>query len=250
MLPGALMATIMAAAVIGHQISQTAVGSLGGDNRMGVDISVYLFDPQPYEDSILPAYRAFVERSDTGPLVKLLQRALPRVESIPTARGGPGWSKAIYEGEIEVLTGHQYYSSLGRPGKKGSVTSPEDMRVFVDGQVAPELVQLLCFPQDMGFNPRQSMSLTALDNYLYSQSSWIEDYFTGSKEVAGAVPEIKLGEWSRFFTREETETFDAELSRMARPSDERVLNDGFDNLRALVHTARTTPHLRLLFVIS
>jgi hypothetical protein len=214
---------------------------------MGVKVSVFLFDLREYERSVLPAYQAFVKTSDTRQLVGLLQSLLSEIRS---GKRASYWSAEVYQEEIDILMGKQYYSSQGNEQQKGSITSLEDLRRFVEGNVAPDLVRVLCIPHEFNFESEQSMSLTALNNYLYSQSRWIEDYFTGSKEVTGAVPEIKLGEWSRFFTREETETFDAELSRMRRPSDERVLNDGFDNLRALVHTARTTPHLRLLFVIS
>ena len=214
---------------------------------MGVKVSVFLFDLREYDRSVLPAYQTFVKSSDTRPLVGLLQSLLSEIRS---GKRASYWSAEVYQEEIDILMGKQYYSSQGNEQQEGSITSPEDLRRFVEGNVAPDLVRVLCIPHEFNFKSEQSMSLTALDNYLYSQSSWIEDYFTGSKELNGSVPEIKLGEWSRFFTQEETETFDAELSRMARPSDERVLNDGFDNLRALVHTARTTPHLRLLFVIS
>jgi len=43
------------------------------------------------------------------------------------------------------------------------------------------------------------MSGAALMNYLYSHSRWIEDYFTFAKEPSGALPEIRIGDWSRFF---------------------------------------------------
>jgi hypothetical protein len=215
---------------------------------MSTDVLIYLFDQEPYERSLLPAYRTFVEKADTGPLVKLLNDAIPQLDLIPNGYSPPSWSKAVYEEDIAILTGKEYYSSQAKKPKEGETTTPEDMRLLVHDQVAPELLELLCIPRNLGVKPEQSMSRTALDNYLYSQSRWIEDYFTGSKHVTGPVPEIKLGEWSQFFTTEEVEAFDKELSRIERPTDERVLADGFDDLRTLVHTAATHPNLRLLYV--
>jgi hypothetical protein len=218
-----------------------------GRQNMGVNVSVLLFDLREYEQSILPAYQAFMQSSDTRPLIGLLQSLLLEVRS---GKRASYWSMEVYQEELDILTGKRFYSSQGKEQQEGSVTSPDDLRRFVEGNVAPDLVRVFCIPHEPNFKSEQSMSLTALDNYLYSQSSWIEDYFTGSREVSGPMPEIKLGEWSRFFTREEIETFDAELSRMTRPVDERVLNDGFDNLRTIVHTATINPKFKLLFMVT
>jgi hypothetical protein len=94
------------------------------------------------------------------------------------------------------------------------------------------------------------MSHRALVNYLYSHSRWIEDYFTFAKEPNGPIPEIKVGESSRFFSRDEIKMFDAELSRIHRPHDAEVIADGFDNLRALVHTAAANPNFKLLLSVQ
>jgi len=217
---------------------------------MSVDIFIYLFDPQLNEGSVLPAYRTFVDKADTVPLVKLLRDAITQLDSMPIGQSAPRWPKAVYEEDIAILTGKEYYSSKAKEPKKGDVTTPEDMRILVENSVAPELLEVFCIPRNLGINPEQSMSRTALVNYLYSQSTWIEDYFTGSKHVTGPVPEIKLGEWCQFFTQDEVEAFDRELSRIERPTDDRVLADGFDNLRNLVHMAATNPNLKLLYVYT
>jgi len=217
---------------------------------MGVDVYIYLFDPQPYEGSLLPAYQTFVDKGDTGPLVKLLREAIPQLDSLSTGYAKPDLSQKVSESYIATLTGKQYYSSLAKEPKEGDVTTPEDMRILVSEQVAPNLLEVFCIPRNLGVNPEQSMSRTALMNYLYSQSRWIEDYFTGSKQVTGKVPEVKLGEWSQFFSKDEVEAFDRELSRIQRPTNEEVLADGFDNLRAVVHAAATNPNVRLLLVYT
>src|SRR5262249_5637704 len=144
-----------------------------GGSSMGVDVVVYLFDPRPYEQLVLPAYRAFLERSDTGPLVGLIEHVLPELRA---GKQSSYWSSAVYEEELEILTGRQVYAAGGRKTPPTGVTTKEDMRLFVDNSVVPALLELLCVPEDRGFAPKQSMSQTALDNYLYAYSSWIEDY--------------------------------------------------------------------------
>ncbi len=209
---------------------------------MSVDVYIYLFDPQPYEGSLLPAYRTFVDKRDSGPLVKLLRDAIPQLGSVVTGYGEPGLSQQSYESYIATLTGKEYYSSQAKEPKEGDVTTPEDMRILVDNSIAPNLLEVFCISRNLGVNPEQSMSRRALMNYLYSQSRWIEDYFTGSKQ--------NLGEWSQYFSKEEVEAFDRELSRIQRPPAQQVLADGFDNLRAVVHAAATNPNLRLMIVYT
>lgn len=213
---------------------------------MGVEVAVYLFDPRPYEESILPAYRKFLEKSDTRSLVSLIQSVLPEVR---TGKRNSYWSPEVYEEDIAILTGKQSYSPGGKQVSPTDAPTLADIRLLIDNSVGPSLVELLCLPEDRGAIPKQSMSRTALDNYLYAHSRWIEEYFTGSKEVSGPVLEIKIGEWSRFFAAEEVEAFDTELSRMPSPNDPQVLEDGFNNLRSLVRAAKQDPNLMLLYVI-
>ncbi len=156
---------------------------------MGVQVLIYLYDKGQCEGSVLPAYRAFAQKAVTDPLVMLLRDVIPQVESIPTGYGAPSWSPAIYEDYIATLTGKEYYSSLGKEPKQGDVTTPKDMRILVDELVAPDLIRIFCLPRNLGFKPEQGMSSTALMTYLYSQSRWIEDYFTFAKEVSGPVSE-------------------------------------------------------------
>lgn len=196
---------------------------------------------------MLPAYESFLHRGDVDPLVTLLRDAIPKLGSIIAGHSRPGFAKTVYEESIAILTRKSYYSSQAKELKEGDVTTDDDMRIFISGSVGPDLVQIFCIPRNLGVNPEQSMSRAALVEYLYSQSRWIEDYFTGSKQVTGPIPEIKLGEFCQFFSTEELESFDKELSRLDRPADEQILQDGFDNLRALVHKAATDPNLKLLY---
>lgn len=214
---------------------------------MSADVFIYLFDQKTCEQSVLPAYERFVTKYDTSLLLDLVRGVIPQLDSIPDGQGVSFRSRQVYEEYIEILSGKQRY---GASGSQSRGTSARDMRVFVENSVAPSLIQALCLPHDMEVKPEQSMSRPALLNFLYSQSRWIEDYFTFAKEPSGAVPIIKIGEWNRFFSREEVEEFDIELARLERPSDDQVLADGFDNLRALVHAAVVNPHFTILFSIE
>jgi hypothetical protein len=219
----------------------------GSPRTMSVEVSIYLLDLTECQSSVLPAYREFTEHDDTAPLVRLVQKVLREIRA---GKKVSYWSPDVYEEAIAILSGKQYYSSEGKqPAAGNAVTSREDIRTFVDNTVAPPLIELLCVPEGLGVNPKQSMSGSDLMNSLYSQSPWIEDYFTGSKQPSGPVAEIRVGEWSRFFTREEILAFDAELQRIKRPENGQAVGD-FDNLRALVHAAAIDPNLTILFSLS
>src|SRR5260370_1288179 len=123
------------------------------------------------------------------------------------------------------------------------------MRFFVQNFVGPSLSEIFCLPHDLAMNPRQNVSGDKLTGYLYSKSRWIEDYFTFSKEVSGPIPEIKLGEWGRFFSDEEVRAFDLELSKMNKPQ-ERELRADFDNLYNIVHLAAVDSRFRLLISVT
>lgn len=214
---------------------------------MGVDIHLYLFDPQPYEQLVLPAYERFMHQGEVSPLVSLLRDAIPKLES--AGHIAPGITKAVYEESIAILTGKSYYSSEAKEPREGDITTAEDMRFFVSDSVITDLVEQLCIPRNLGVKPKQNMS-GPLVLYLYSQSQWMEDCFMSGEHVTGPILEVKLGEPARFFTTQELENFDQELSRIDRPDDEEVLNDGFDNLRTLVHKAAADPKLKLLYVYT
>lgn len=196
---------------------------------------------------MLPAYERFKHHGDASLLVARLRDAIPKLRAV--GYGEPGLSKAVYEESITILTGKRYYSSQAQEPKEGDTTTAEDMRDFVSNSVVPDLVEQLCIPRDLGINPEQKMS-GPLVQYLYSQSQWMEDCFMSGEHVTGPILDVKLGEPARFFTTQELESFDQELSRIARPTDEEVLNDGFDNLRTLVHRAATDPRLKLLYVYT
>ena len=207
---------------------------------MGVEVTLCLFNTAIYERSVLPAYRAFKNNSDTGPLLALLQEAFP--DGRPTSdRNFSLVSPAAKQYYIEKLT-------------SGSVShshSPsEELCTLVDNEIAPSIADALCVPHENGKRAEQNMSEPPLMSYLYSQSEWIERYFTFAKEPSGAMPEIRMGEWSRFFSIDETRTFEDELLKIRRPIENGSLKGELDELRKLVHMAVLHPTLAILVSIQ
>jgi hypothetical protein len=240
-------ATFLNSGMVAQDVPEGKKSETGSGKTMSVQVSIYLLDLQEYQGSVLPAYRAFAEQADSRALVGLIQSVLPQIRS---GEKPSYWPSDVYEGDIAILTGRQYYSSKGKQPTEGAMTTTDDLRLFVDNSVAPFLVELFCLPRNRGLRPKQNMSGSDLMSYLYSQSPWAEDYFGGSKRPTGPVAEIKIGEWSQFFTKEEILAFDAELLRITRPENKRAVLDDFDNLRALVHAAASDPNLTILFLIS
>jgi hypothetical protein len=223
---------------------------VAGLHPMGVSVIIYLVDQRCQDDLVLPAYREFFATHNTGALIRLLETAKKRLESLPVGDNLAFDPPEVYDEAIAILSGKQYYSSEGRkPASSQDRTSRSDMEAFVKGSVGPDLLKLLCLPRDLGLSPQQGMSGTGLMRYLYSQSRWIEDYFTFSKEVSGPVSGINIGEWSRYFSSEQLQAFDHEMSKMREPKD-RAAKSEFDNLQKLVHVAATDPSYKLLLVIS
>src|SRR5258708_8313374 len=112
---------------------------------MGVRVSVDLFDQKTYENTILPAYRKFIETSNTDLLAHRLHDAIAQLARIPSDHQITFRDRSGYEGDIAVLEGKTYYSSQGRePTQKGTVTTPADMRFFVQNFVGPSLIEIFC----------------------------------------------------------------------------------------------------------
>jgi hypothetical protein len=217
---------------------------------MGVDVVLHLFDIGKYERVLLPAYRAFLDSSDRRRLIELFDELLPTIESRHDKFGLISHSADVYQEFRGILSGELPYSSTGESGPALRETSPQDLRIFIDGQVLPVLLRLVCVPQTTGFYPEQNMSERPLMSHLYEHSRWIDEYFTFGREPTGPTPEIKLAEWGRLFSKDEVRQFDAELSNMPRPVDGEELIADFDNLRALVRAVDQEPTLDLLLSIG
>ena len=217
-------------------------------SSMGADPVLHLFDLRSYQYVVLPAYRAFVDHSDHGPLLELFDRALPTIAARHDRLGLISMPDEVYQEYRDIVAGKVFYSASGEQTGDQSATSASDLRFFVDGFVVPVLLRLFCVPQTVGFHPEQNMSDPLLAEYLFERSRWIEDYFTFAKEPSGPVLELRFAEWGRLFSREELVQFDRELFGMDQPRGESVRND-LDNLRSLVRTASERPQSGLLLSI-
>lgn len=216
---------------------------------MGVGVSIFLFDRRKYQQELIPAYRSFVQKSDTEPLVGMLETAISLVNLASVKRSFLTESPAVYREYADILAGTVFYSSTGESASgPHQRTSDEDLQLFARRFAAPALLALYCVAPTQGFKPEQDLSQPGLAQHLYGHSRWIEDHLTFAKEPSGETPEITLGEWSRFFSQEEVRTFDRQLSQMPVPDDPEVA-DEFNNLRSLVHVSSVTEHLGLLMCI-
>ena len=207
---------------------------------MGVEVYFFLVNADKYRDQLLPAYHAFVARSETAPLWSILQEAISTAESPqPNRPGFIDFPSSVYEEFGAILEGEQYYSRAGEvPADSRQKSSGEDLRFFVKTILAPSLLAVVCVQWTIDLNPWQKMSDPELTKYLYTQSRWVEDRLTFAKEFQGEIPEIVIGEWSRFLSDDEVKTMEHELSKMSQPTTDGVASE-YRNLRAM---CRAAPH--------
>jgi hypothetical protein len=158
-------------------------------------------------------------------------------------------SPEVYQDHRAILAGEVFYSSTNDYDGSTRETSPQDLRIFVEGQLLPVMLRLVCVPETSEFQPEQNMSGRLLMSHLYKHSRWIDDYFTFGREPSGDTPEIKFAEWGRLFSKEEIGTFDGELTSMPPPTGDNDLIRDFENLRVLIRTACREPGLSLLLSI-
>ena len=214
---------------------------------MGTSVMLSLIDLPAFDQRLTPAYSAYVKSSDTSALVELVRNVISdyaaevgRVPEIP--------SLEVWQEYLDILTGKVFYSSDGTPHAQLRQTSANDLRTLIDNSIAPALMRFICIPHNLRA-VEQDMSHRQLMMYLYDHSRLVEDYFTFATEPTGRTPQIKLGEWSRFFSPDEVRQLDQEVSKVPRPEDRNVIEGGFDNLRSLLQTAVVRSDLGLLVTV-
>lgn len=179
----------------------------------------------------------------------LLERAASRTNSHQPEGSFLIEPKEVYQEYVDILAGKVYYNSRGEDAGHPTLrTSHEDMRLFVERSVAPALLRVFCVRSHGAIDSVQNLSGPGLTSHLYGYSRWIENYLTFAKEPSGHIPEIKLGEWSRLFSKEEARTFNQKLVRMALPNDPDVGKE-FNNLRALIRAGSAIDGLGLLLCV-
>ncbi len=206
-----------------------------------------LIDLPAFDQRLIPTYSSYVKSSDTSGLVELVRHVISNYAAeMGTVPDIP--SLEVWQEYLDILTGKVFYSSDGTPHAQLSETSASDLRILIDNSMAPDLMPFICIPHDLRA-VEQDMSHRQLMTYLYDHSRFVEDYFTFATEPTGRTPQIRLGEWSRFFSPDEVRQLDQEVSKMPRPEDRSVIDGGFDNLRALLQTAAVRSDLGLLVTV-
>jgi hypothetical protein len=214
---------------------------------MGTTVMLSLIDLPAFDQRLIPAYAVYLNSSDTSGLVALVKDAISsyaaevnRVPDLP--------SLEVWQEYLDILTGKVFYSSEGTPHDQLRETSSTDLRILIDNSIGPALMRFICIPNNLRA-VEQDMSHRQLMMYLYDHSRLVEDYFTFATEPTGRTPQIKLGEWSRFFSPDEVRRLDQEVSKVPRPEDRNVIDGGFDNLRSLLQTAVVRSDLGLLVTV-
>ena len=197
---------------------------------MGSDVSVVLFDFDLYRSVLVPAVQKVRQSGETDDVSELISLAA----TLPWAGKWADLPPPVLDEYKSILKGELPYSVSG--GLREGRTTDEDMIYFVDQMCVPELIGLF-IPEVYRFRPEQNMSRSGLPVFLYSQSNWIKEIFTCSKQTTGPWLEYPFGEWSGLFSREETEAFDQELTLVTPPKDNQGLLEELANLRSLVSAA-------------
>jgi hypothetical protein len=211
----------------------------GGLSGMGMDVSVQLFNLKVYNEKILPAYQALLEKDDPKLLVELLKNLAQE-----------GDSKEFYNEAIGILDGTVHYAPDDYSFNLGIRETPRGAKqIFVEDNLSSRLLLAYCVPYDKGVNPKQDMSRSLLVDYLYKKSKWMKSLFTFSSTVHGASLQLTMGESSEFFTKEDLIKFKTELNKLPIPKDLQTRTE-FENLHSLVKLALTDPNLALVLSVG
>lgn len=158
---------------------------------MSIYFIIRILDMQVYETKLLPAYRKFMRGNDPQPLIALGEEAIARM----TRKEKKDFDYLSLSEGIGILNGSVFYNSKGDyKNQETRKTTLADKKKNVLNSFAPSLLLTLCNPRIRGLVPEQNMSKTALYDYLYYCSDWVQDVFTTAQELRGGDLEIPLGE--------------------------------------------------------
>lgn len=152
-----------------------------------------LFDLPPYDTRVAPALRLYRDRYQPGAVVDLMreiERLLPALHKDNRARV-PDDDDCKH-----------WIDSLGPDA--GYKPSEQTMR-----ELAAMLIECLCIPHGLGFNPIED--LDKLAPALSPQSDWFADLMDGGEELAGGRLEFSFGSGSLIATREQIRQFLGEV---------------------------------------
>lgn len=232
---------------------------------MGTSNSLHAFDVDACKQKLLPAYRALVDRKDGAPLAALLS-AISR-----DLGDAEGLTKEEVEREIAAATASSEPERFDRmianlkrrsgdPGRPTILTSQEAAEFARDLEspnkthqeklellrvgAIQALVESLCFPWNLGFEPQINLSWTPLTGYLSQDSPWLANVLTGAGLSGRPLP-VSTGEATVLFTAAELERFEDELSRVSLPQGDSAVSAELDHLRRLVSAVRSERRLAL-----
>ena len=253
--PGPLL-TVLFIAFCALPVARCAVAEPSVVARPPVSVSVdnyiLLFDARAYRDKVLPAYKAFFDRDDPAPLIRLLREVIAGLDKAGRVQQEPRLeSREIYEEAIGILDGSVYYDTRGsrNPGGKRKTTR-KSKRAYVSGNLGYDLLVALCVPRDRGFSGKQMISTTELSRYLGGRSEWFEGLIMGGRRLRGGELEVGGGDTPlELFSDEDVREFAAELARVTPPESPGV-RDEYDNLLAMARAALEDPDLTLVHMLA
>jgi hypothetical protein len=193
---------------------------------MAERVYICLFSLQPYDRNVAPALRTYRDRYDPAPVVRLLadiSRMLPELRKDP-------------DREVPDSDDCQHWIDAIAPDA-GHKPSDDTVR-----ELAGMLIQNLCIPHGLGFNPMQEIERFV--PYLSDRSEWFADLEDGGEELAGGRLEFSFGNGSLYATRQQIRQFHEELERVPEPGGN--LAADYRNLRRLVAAADSNANYTLL----
>jgi hypothetical protein len=148
-----------------------------------------LFDLPPYDTRVAPALRLYQNKYDPSAVVTLMRD----IASILPSLRKDQRSRVPDDDDCK-----HWIDSLGPD--TGYKPSEQTIR-----EVADMLVECLCIPHGLGFNPMED--LDKLVPTLTEKSDWFADLMDGGEELAGGRLEFTFGSESLIATRQQIHQF-------------------------------------------
>lgn len=187
---------------------------------------ICLFDLPAYDRRAAPALRKYQNQFDPSGVVALLHDIAAQ---LPALRKDP-------DRQVPDSDDCQHWIDAIAPdaGYKPSADTVHEL--------AGMLIQNLCIPHGLGFNPMQDIGRFV--PYLSERSDWFADLEDGGEELAGGRLEFTFGSGALIATRQQIHQFLDEVNRV--PAPEGKLAADYENLRKLLVAADTNPNYTLL----
>ena len=235
-----------------HGAVEAPPGATHSPTSVSVDNYILLFDTRAYREKVLPAYKAFFDKDDPAPLIRLLREVIGRLDGAGGAPSGPRLEpREVYEEAIGILDGSVYYDTRGsrNPGGRRKTTR-KSKRAFVRGSLGYDLLVALCVPRGKGFSGEQGLTTSDLSRYLGARSVRVEQLIMGQRQLRGGVLEVGGGETPlELFSDEDVREFTAELAGVT-PPESPSLRAEYDNLLAMARAALEDPDLTLVHMLA